>query len=54
MTEAEYWTDYHVIENEVATAIDTFYAHLAMNNYATEDPACFADLVMLPHSGWPR
>jgi hypothetical protein len=39
MTEAEYWADYQVIENEVATAIETFYAHLEMNNYASEDPA---------------
>jgi hypothetical protein len=39
MTPAGYWADYQVTENDVATAIETFYAHLALNNYAAEDPA---------------
>jgi AbiU2 len=39
MTQAEYWADYEVTQNEVATAIESFYAHLELNNYASEDPA---------------
>jgi hypothetical protein len=27
MTQAEYWAGYRDIENEVATAIETFYAY---------------------------
>lgn len=39
MTEAEYWADYQIRENEVATAIENFYANIKMKNYAAEDPA---------------
>jgi hypothetical protein len=39
MTQAEYWADYEVTQNEVAIAIESFYAHLEMNNYASEDAA---------------
>jgi hypothetical protein len=39
MTQAEYWADYEVIQNEVTTAIESFYAHLEMNTYASEHPA---------------
>ena len=39
MTEAEYWAEFETVQQEVALAIECFYAHEEMNNYAAENPA---------------
>jgi hypothetical protein len=44
MTETEYWTEFQLIQNEVATAMESFYAHQEINIYATEDPAVLRGL----------
>ena len=44
MTEAEYWAMFQTIQNEVAVAMESFYAHQEINIYATEDPAVLRGL----------